>query len=406
MKNSLSNYFSGIGAKRLSAVEVSPNSSNQHEFNGINEFKNIFGTEKITFKGNFIFLSDNEEQVQEENGFLTWYDARENHATRTEFRFYYSSNLIHSSAAAGDLLLICRTGMNELVVIIAPESSTAEKQLLWLFGIEEVENKFIIKDLSEEKTELGFAGKYIVEKLGIEIQEDIPDYIDELLKQFGDRFPSTFEFSKYARSIVKHVSAFETPDETLVAWIDQETILFKTLEKYIVEKALKSGFGTSGIDVEAFIQFSLSVQNRRKSRAGFSFEHHLAYIFDCNQIQYSKGYKTERNNKPDFLFPGINYYRDFEFNVQLLTMLGVKTTAKDRWRQVLSEAERIEQKHLITLEPAISFNQTEEMIAQKVQLVIPQPLILTYTNEQQKNIINLSDFINVLREKQTRLLVS
>lgn len=35
-------------------------------------------------------------------------------------------------------------------------------------------------------------------------------------------------------------------------------------------------------------------------------------------------------------------------------MLGAKTTIKERWRQVLEEANRIERKHLITLEPAVS----------------------------------------------------
>ena len=35
-------------------------------------------------------------------------------------------------------------------------------------------------------------------------------------------------------------------------------------------------------------------------------------------------------------------------------MLAVKTTAKDRWRQVLVEAERVETKHLLTLQEGIS----------------------------------------------------
>ena len=38
----------------------------------------------------------------------------------------------------------------------------------------------------------------------------------------------------------------------------------------------------------------------------------------------------------------------------------VKSTCKDRWRQVLSEADRIPNKHLFTLEAAISENQTSK----------------------------------------------
>ena len=46
----------------------------------------------------------------------------------------------------------------------------------------------------------------------------------------------------------------------------------------------------------------------------------------------------------------------------------VKSTCKDRWRQVLTEADRIEKKYLFTLEAAISNNQTDEMQAKNVQL--------------------------------------
>ena len=44
----LSEFFSGVAAKKLSAVEVDPNTSNQHEFNGVSRLKKIFGIEKRT----------------------------------------------------------------------------------------------------------------------------------------------------------------------------------------------------------------------------------------------------------------------------------------------------------------------------------------------------------------------
>jgi hypothetical protein len=84
-------------------------------------------------------------------------------------------------------------------------------------------------------------------------------------------------------------------------------------------------------------------------------------------------------------------------------MLGVKTTAKDRWRQVLSEADRIRIKHLITLEPAISENQTEEMAAQNLQLVLPQPIMVTYSKDQQRNLQTLSEFIDIVLDRQKRV---
>jgi hypothetical protein len=63
-------------------------------------------------------------------------------------------------------------------------------------------------------------------------------------------------------------------------------------------------------------------------------------------------------------------------------MLGSKSSCKDRWRQVLSETERIPHKHLLTLEPGISENQTDEMRAKLLQLVLPASLHTTYREAQ------------------------
>ena len=85
----LSEYFAAVAAKRLSAVETQPQTSNQHEFNGVNDLRQMFGSEKQTFSATFIHLGDDEEITEE--GFVTWYDARERHATRTEYRLYYKT---------------------------------------------------------------------------------------------------------------------------------------------------------------------------------------------------------------------------------------------------------------------------------------------------------------------------
>ncbi len=406
MASPLSDFFVGVGVKRLSHVEVAPDSSNQHEFNGINEFRTILGSEKKKVAAKFIYISDDEEDALESTGFMTWYDAREKHISRTEYRLYYSSNEVISNAHAGDLVVVGKLVNDELAVIIAPQLSTAEKQLLWLFGIEEAANKFVVKDFSDDKKDIGFAGRYILSSLGMESEETAPDYLDGLLKVFGKKFPSTKEFSNYSRSTIKEVSPVEEPDKTLMIWLEREELLFKTLEKVIVKEQLQKGFGEDGTDVEEFIKLSLSIQNRRKSRAGASFENNLAVLFTSNKLLFSHGGVTERNNKPDFVFPGVQYYHNPKFESSLLTMLGVKTTAKDRWRQVLSEAEKISNKHLITLEPAISRNQTEDMRANKLQLIIPKPLFSTYTKDQQQHLISLRDFIGMANDKQSEYTVT
>jgi hypothetical protein len=67
---------------------------------------------------------------------------------------------------------------------------------------------------------------------------------------------------------------------------------------------------------------------------------------------------------------------------------------------VLAEADRIERKHLLTLESAISENQTNEMRAKLLQLVLPRQLHATYTEEQQRWLIDTNAFVALVRERQ------
>jgi hypothetical protein len=59
-------------------------------------------------------------------------------------------------------------------------------------------------------------------------------------------------------------------------------------------------------------------------------------------------------------------------------MLAVKTTCRDRWRQILNEADRIGTKHLLTLQEGVSENQYQEMAQAHVRLFVPEPLMIRY----------------------------
>ena len=120
----------------------------------------------------------------------------------------------------------------------------------------------------------------------------------------------------------------------------------------------------------------------------------------AHDVRFGHGVETENRNKPDFLFPGQTEYRDMAFPAARLTMLGAKSTLKDRWRQVLSEAVRIDQKHLLTLEPGISENQTDEMRAKLLQLVVPRRLHATFKPTQQAWLVDVSSFIAVVVARQ------
>jgi len=100
------------------------------------------------------------------------------------------------------------------------------------------------------------------------------------------------------------------------------------------------------------------------------------------------------------LFPSSRAYHDKKFDAALLIMLGAKSTLKERWRQVLTEAERIPLKHLCTLEPGISKAQTDEIRRQNVQLVIPSAFHETYSREQKNELWTISTFVEFVKKKQ------
>ena len=75
--------------------------------------------------------------------------------------------------------------------------------------------------------------------------------------------------------------------------------------------------------------------------------------------------------------------------------LGAKTTCKDRWRQVLAEADRINPKHLLTLEAGISPVQTDEMQRSGLALVIPTPIQESYKPAQLGMISSFGEFIGL-----------
>lgn len=394
----LSSYFEDIAYKRLSAVEADPHTSNQHEFNGVGTLRRMFGDARKSFDTRFIFLGDNESDVFSSEGFLTWYDAREDHPTRTEYRLYFQANPVSSSASVGDLLIIARESNGNILCLVVKGNTTFENQLLWLFGLRDQTCGFSVNSISDENDRyLDFAARYILEELGIEVQNTDESWLDRILMTFGHEFPGTSDFSIFARSTLPEVNSLDNPDLAFMQWMDQEEMLFRTLEKHIVQIKLEEGFS----EVDEFISYSLSVQNRRKSRAGWAMEHHLAQVFIDHEINFSHGMITENNARPDFIFPHIRNYHDDNFPKKYLTMLGAKTSCKDRWRQVLSEAQRIPNKHLFTLEPGVSVNQTREMQANNLQLVIPKQLFRTYDPKQIEWLLNLSDFIGIIKQRQS-----
>lgn len=240
------------------------------------------------------------------------------------------------------------------------------------------------------------------EKINPEMREKAE--IEDFIQNLHSEFPTSEEMSEEARLLtyainIRTQGLIKTnPDKLLLEWTDEEYRLFRAIERARYGDIVAKGFAS----VDEFVMMANKVLNRRKSRAGKSLEHHLAAIFDGNNIQYTAQAVTEGNKRPDFLFPSEEAYHDMTFSVEKLCSLAAKTTCKDRWRQVLNEANRLrdQNKYLCTMQQGISAAQMDEMQAEKVILVVPKEYIRTYPADRQDRIWTISKFVQYVREME------
>lgn len=402
----LKDIFQAVAYKELVLVDLPARGSNQHELNGKMALQQFFhapvGVLGSDFRGEgsiqWFYFRDEHDVITEMNRY-TFYDARARTASKTqrsEWRLYYYGDFL-SKAMVGDALILVRTNDDQVMALVLQTGSGWLRAAQALFGINPNNPGLqIIPEAELDKQTLDFAQIQILKELGIEFAVPATPTDEQLvLTKFGSTFPSTKEMSRYARMQI----AVDTDDcdTALVHWLAREEELFRALEAIEIRNQLKDGFK----DVEHFVRYSLSVQNRRKARMGYALQNHLEELFRKHQLRFETQKTTEGKNTPDFLFPGQSEYKDDTFPETKLSMLAAKSSCKDRWRQVLTEAQRIPNKHLCTLEAGISEKQTAEMTDKQIYLVIPEPIQPTYTTSQRSGLLSVNDFVRYIKERQT-----
>lgn len=406
----VADHFEGFAAKKLAAVDLNKLVSHQHEFNGAREFRELLGTPegKVVYPTMFAYVDDEQEVPVLLETTVTWYDTRRNVSTRgPEYRLYYpvDAEPVVTQAVVGDTMLLALRHDGTLLLVLARQGSTVLRQLEWLFNFSpEFSRLFVDAGMNDQPEVSELTSESVLSLLGIPLPSADENLTETLIAAFpGEKWPETDEFSAFARAHFGDSDPVGDPDGTLAAWVDHEHRLFRSLEKYKISDGIGRGFlGEFGdVDVDAFIYMGLSAANRRKVRAGLGLELHMEAILRANKIRFAKKVKTEGKKEPDFLFPSKNAYHDELFPSQLLTMLGSKTTLKDRWRQVINEANRVEQKHLLTLQAPISEDQTNEMQEEKIQLVIPRQYHAAgFSERQQSWLLGVADFLELVRERE------
>ena len=155
--------------------------------------------------------------------------------------------------------------------------------------------------------------------------------------------------------------------------------------------------------METFLALAQSILQRRKARSGMSLEIHARAIFMEEGLiedqHFAYQMVTPRGRRPDFVFPTADAFGDPMFPAEQLRMLAVKTTCRDRWRQVVNEADRpIQYTHLLTVQEGVSVKQHEEMVDSGVKLVVPAPLHDKFPSKVRPELQTLGEFIDEVRQ--------
>lgn len=280
----------------------------------------------------------------------------------------------------GDLIVICKRSDDAYEAFVLADDD-AIQTFLDAFSLSPTETNRLVK----------FSG------VETELSDD--EVFDTYYIKFGEDFPNTQIMALSAEEVDRVINGNDidlSADDLLVRWIETEYRLFR----YVEERHYEYVTLEPADSLDSFIKTGLEITNRRKARAGKSLEHHLATIFRMEGIRFKSQATTEVNKKPDFIFPSEEAYRDLSFPSEKLTFLGAKTTCKDRWRQVLNEANRIPRKYLFTLQQGVSPNQLEEMHEENLILVVPKVYHGCYPKTEYKSIISLEEFIEIVRHQQ------
>ena len=320
-------------------------------------------------------------------------DVNWNNGQRTRSRFVYYGRGTRNEARVttfGKGFQYLKSEYTGALIVFIKESWTSYHS--YVFNSEEEIDEFL-GALGLGPVDAGHLIRLTGESVEVREKKEFAKFIRTLKTEF----PTSVEMSAAARRIEDIVYdhadyILDRPDRKLISWSEVEYRLFRAIESDRYGQLVANGFDS----VEEFVSKANEVLNRRKSRAGKSLEHHLGAIFDGNGIQYEEQVVTEGSKRPDFIFPSSEAYHDAHFPDGRLIFLAAKTTCKDRWRQILNEADRFKNKtkFLCTLQQGISEKQLNEMAKEKVVLVVPKPFINSFPAACKSGIWTVQEFVD------------
>jgi type II restriction enzyme len=308
------------------------------------------------------------------NSVITWYGQK----TRSEYRLTRFGRDFPwlNEDNVGSLLILIPCGSSKFLAYVADTEDDID-DVLSAFGLSGLEAAWALYDAAAMPPE--------------DPDSCVKRRFSEFVAPLKNDFPSPKHFAEAAfNALAGCFSSFSAanPDTKLLQLLDYEYRLFKLAERRIYSGILTSPFQS----IDHFLQIASSIMNRRKARAGASLENHVETVLKDAAIPFASHPKVDKT-APDIIIPSVEAYNDPSYPSDRLFVLALKTTCKDRWRQILNEAPRIPLKHLLTVQQGISQNQLNEISRSNVSLIVPASLHSCYPSSGRKTLLTVEGFV-------------
>lgn len=149
----------------------------------------------------------------------------------------------------------------------------------------------------------------------------------------------------------------------------------------------------------------LSASQQRKTRAGRSFEHHIAAALTAGRIRFVEQAVTG-GRRPDFVMPDLEQLHNHNRAREGALVLAAKTTLRERWKQVSSERLNCDV-FLATVDDRVAAPSIREMADADIRLVVPESLKTSKESwyHDQENVLSFREFFDdSLRSKRPFLI--
>lgn len=146
-------------------------------------------------------------------------------------------------------------------------------------------------------------------------------------------------------------------------------------------------------EFQAIDALMLSASQQRKSRAGYSYEHHIEAMLKAGAIPFEKQVIIDARKRPDFILPSLAFVDSGRETAATGLILSAKTTLRERWKQVERE-KGMRRLFLTTVDENIAGNAIEDMASLGVNLVVPESLMKSTLTEYagHQNVLSFRDF--------------